>query len=70
MIGDLRRSPHAYYLATLSKLISGLVCCRDLAFFSFLVAFFLAAIIFLLLSNCPYGRYILIGNSHAKCPAV
>jgi hypothetical protein len=41
-----------------------------LAFFSFLVAFFLAAIIFLLLSNCPHGRYILIGNSHAKCPAV
>ena len=70
MIGDLRRSPHRFYLAPLSKAISGLVCCRDLAFFNFLVAFFFAAISCLLPSNCPHGRYILIGNSHAKCPAV
>jgi hypothetical protein len=70
MIGDLRRSPHMFYLAVLFIAISGLVCCRDLAFFNFFVAFFFAAMIVLLPSDCPHGRYIVIGNSRAKCPGV
>jgi hypothetical protein len=41
-----------------------------LAFFNFFVAFFFAAMIVLLPSDCPHGRYIVIGNSRAKCPGV
>lgn len=63
MIGDLRRSPHMFYLAVLFIAISGLVCCRDLAFFSFLVAFFFAAIIFSFCRIALTGRNMLIGKS-------